>query len=120
MGREVEAGTLMTLPRLSVKFDTSAEPLHKRAPLCDEHGKPLCDFMMLIPGLRDQPKHIIDNTIQDMHIVLTHFSDAVVFAEFNLKLNLLWVSIRSIQGIRLEIASAIQEQVPGAKLVSHI
>jgi hypothetical protein len=110
----------MTLPRLSVKFDTSAEPLHKRAPSHDEHGKPLCDFMMLIPGLRDKPKHIIDDTIQDMHIVLTHFSHVVMFAEFNLKLNLLWVSIRSIQGLRLEIASAIQEQVPGAKLVSHI
>ena len=44
----------------------------------------------------------------------------MVFAEFNLKLNLLWVSIRSIQGIRLEIATAIQEQVPEAKLVSHV
>ena len=52
--------------------------------------------------------------------MLTHFSHVVMFAEFNLKLNLLWVSIRSIQGLRLEIASAIQEQVPGAKLVSHI
>lgn len=110
----------MTLPRLSVHFDTSAEPLRKRAPSHDEHGKPLCDFMMLIPGLRDKPKYMIDNTIQDMHIVLTHFNHAVVFAEFNLKLNLLWVSIRSIQGIRLEIASAIQEQVPEAKLVSHV
>jgi len=110
----------MTLPRLSVRFDASAEPLRKRAPSHDEHGRPLCDFMMLIPGLRDQPKHVIDNTIQDMHIVLTHYSHAVVFAEFNLKLNLLWVSIRSIQGVRLEIANAIQEQVSGAKLVSHV
>ena len=120
MSHDVVADVFMTLPRLSVNFDTSAEPLHKRAPSHDEHGKPLCDFMMLIPGLRDKPKHIIDDTIQDIHIVLTHFSHAVVFAEFNLKLNLLWVSIRSIQGVRLEIASAIQEQVPGAKLVSHI
>ena len=110
----------MTLPRLSVCFDTSAEPLRKRAPSHDEHGRPLCDFMMLIPGLRDQPKYMIDNTIQDIHIVLTHFKHAVVFAEFNLKLNLLWVSIRSIQGIRLEIASAVREQVPAAKLVSHL
>ncbi len=110
----------MSLPRLSVNFDTNAEPLHKRAPSRDEDGKPLSDFMMIIPGLRDRPKHIIDNTIQDVHIVLTHFEHAVVFAEFNLKLNLLWVSIRPIQGIRLEIAKAIQEQVPGAKLVSHI
>ena len=110
----------MTLPRLSVQFDTRAEPLRKRAPSHDENGKPLSDFMMLIPGLRDKPKYIIDSAIQDVHIVLTHFSDVVVFAEFNLKLNLLWVSIRSVQGIRYEIATAIQAQVPEAKLVSHI
>ena len=55
----------MTLPRLSVHFDTAAEPLRKRAPSHDENGKPLSDFMMLIPGLRDKPKHIIDSAIQE-------------------------------------------------------
>lgn len=110
----------MSLPRLSVEFNDASEPLRKRAPSHDENGKPLSDFMMLIPGLRDKPKHQIDSTLQDVHITLTHFSHAVVFAEFNLRLNLLWVSIRSIQGIRFEIASAIQEHVPEAKLVSHI
>jgi hypothetical protein len=110
----------MALPGLSVQFDTSAEPLRKRAPTHDENGRPLCDFMMLIPGLRDKPKHLVDTTIQNVHIVLTQFRSAVVFAEFNLKLNLLWVSIRPINGIRFVIASAIQEHVPEAKLVSHI
>ncbi len=76
--------------------------------------------MMLIPGLRDKPRHMIDAVVQDVHIALTHFSHAVVFAEINLKLNLLWVSIRPIQGIRFEIAGAIQQQVPEARLVSHI
>jgi hypothetical protein len=44
----------------------------------------------------------------------------VVFAEFNLKLNLLWVSIRPVHGIRFEIAGAIQQHVPEARLVSHL
>jgi hypothetical protein len=110
----------MNMPRIAVEFDTSAEPLRKRVPSHDEHGRPLSDFMMLIPGLHDKPKHLIDRTIQDLHIALTHFSHAVVFAEFNIRLNLLWVSIRPIQGIRFEIASAIQRHVPDAKLVSHI
>ena len=110
----------MNLPRLTIAFDTGAEPLRKRAPLHDEHGRPLSDFMMLIPGLRDKPRHLIDNTIQDLHIALTYFDHAVVFAEFNLRLNLLWVSIRPIEGIRFEIARAIQRHVPEAKLVSHI
>lgn len=110
----------MSLPRLSIEFSDASEPLRKRAPSHDENGRPLSDFMMLIPGLRDRPRHIIDTTLQDMHIALTHFQHAVVFAEFNLKLNLLWVSIRPLHGIRFEIASAIQQQVPDAKLVSHI
>ena len=120
VSENLDYDAVMALPRLSVHFDTAAEPLRKRAPSHDENGKPLSDFMMLVPGLRDKPKHIVDNTIQDIHIVLTHFSEVVVFAEFNLKLNLLWVSIRPVQRVRYEIATAIQEQVPEAKLVSHI
>lgn len=110
----------MTLPRLSVNFEEASEPLRMRAPSHDEDGRPLSDFMMLIPGLRDKPRHLIDQTVKDIHLALTHFNHVVVFAEFNLKLNLLWVSMKSINGIRLEIAGAIQERVPEAKLVSHI
>jgi hypothetical protein len=55
-----------------------------------------------------------------VHLVLTRFDHVVVFAEFNLKLSLLWVSMKPVNGIRLEIAGAIQELVPEAKLVSHI
>jgi hypothetical protein len=110
----------MALPIISIDFDTTAEPLRKRAPSHDKDGRPLSDFMVLIPGLRDKPKHMIDNAVQDIHLVLTQFRHAVVFAEFNLKLNLLWVSLRPIQGIRFEITGAIQERVPEAKLVSHI
>jgi hypothetical protein len=110
----------MNLPKIAIQFDSTAEPLRKRAPSHDEHGKPLSDFMMLVPGLRDKPKHLIEAAIQDIHIALAHFSEVVVFAEFNLKLNLLWVSIRPVHGIRFEIAGAIQQQVPEARLVSHL
>jgi hypothetical protein len=47
----------MSLPRLSVKIDTSAEPLHKRAPSHDENGKPLSDFMMLGPARQAEASH---------------------------------------------------------------
>jgi hypothetical protein len=110
----------MQLPRLSIRFEDAAQPLRLRVPTHDEDGRPLSDFMVLIPGLREKPGHLIDAAIQDMHLVLTHFSHAVVFAEFNIRLNLLWVSIKPIQGIRFDITAAIQEQVPEARLVSHI
>lgn len=110
----------MSLPRLSIEFRDAEEPLRMRAPAHDENGRPLSDFMLLIPGLRDKPRHLVDRTLRDVHIALTQYSHAVVFAEFNLRLNLLWVSIRPIHGIRYEIAGAIQQHVPEAKLVSHI
>jgi len=110
----------MTLPRLSIQFQNSAEPLRDRAPSHDENGNTLSDFMVLVPGLKQKPKDLINRTINEIHLALSHFDHAVVFAEFNLRLNLLWVSVRPIQGIRFEIAGAIQERVPEARLVSHI
>lgn len=110
----------MNLPRLSVSLHDAAEPLMKRAPTHDEKGHPLSDFMMLMPGLRKKPQALINRAVAEIQLVLTQFSHAVVFAELNLKLNLLWVSIRPIQGIRFEIANAIRERIPEAKLVSHI
>ena len=111
----------MNLPKVSLfPLLDAAEPLGKRAPAVDEHGKALSDFMMIIPGLRDKPRPLIQQTMFDIHAALACFQHAVVFAELNLKLNLLWVSIRPLHGIRFEIAAAVQHRVPGALLVSHI
>jgi hypothetical protein len=110
----------MTLPRTSLPFHDASEPLRHRAPLHDEEGRPLSDFMVIVPGLKHKPQRLISKTVGDMHLALARFSHAVVFAEFNLKLNLLWVSIRPIPRIRFAIVNAIQESVPEAKLVSHL
>jgi hypothetical protein len=76
--------------------------------------------MVLIPGLKQKSQSRISRTINEIHLALMHFDHAIVFAEFNIRLNLLWVSIRPIHGIRFEIVGAIQERVPEARLVSHI
>lgn len=109
----------MRLQRTSLPFQDASVPLRYRAPLCDERGRPLSDFMVIVPGLKHKPPRLIRKTVSDMQLALARFSHAVVFAEFNIKLNLLWVSIRPIPRIRFEIAGAIQESVPEAKLVSH-
>ena len=96
-----------------------SEPLWKRVPTHDEAGKPLSDFMMIIPNLRDKPQDAIQATIAEIQKVLGFYSDNVVFAELNLKLNLLWVSINAVQGLYLEIPAAIKEYVPEATLVGH-
>ena len=59
--------------------------------------------MVIVPGLKHKPQSLISQTVSDLHLALAQFSHAVVFAELNLKLNLLWVSIRPIPRIRFEI-----------------
>ena len=97
-----------------------AEPLRKRAPAFDEHGKALSDFMVLIPGLVKKPPYRIQATIEHIQTVFADYHHVVVFAELNLKLSLLWVSVKPVPGIRFEISEALRAVIPEARLVSHI
>jgi hypothetical protein len=97
-----------------------AEPLRKRAPAFDEHGQALSDFMMLFPGLVKKPQHHIQAAIEHIQTVFSDYAHAVVFAELNLKLNLLWISVKPIPGIRFQIAEALRAAIPEARIVSHI
>jgi hypothetical protein len=97
----------------------AAEPLWKRVPTHDDNGAPLSDFMMIIPKLRNNPGHIIKNIINDISTVLEHYKNTVVFADLNLKLNVLWVSVKPVPGICLELPAAIKMRVPQAMLVGH-
>ena len=101
-------------------FLDAAEPLRKRAPVVDENGKALTDFMVIIPGLKSKPRVVINKTMQDIQLVLTRYNHSVVFAEMNLRLNLLWVSIKPTSGMRFEITEALRVSIPEAKLVSHV
>lgn len=81
-------------------------------------GRPLSDFMMILPRLRDRSRAQIVETLTAVEFTLHRYGEAVVFADFNLKLNLLWVSVKPIPGICLELPAAIQARVPGALLVT--
>ena len=93
-------------------------PLWQVAPTRDNAGKRLTDFMMLIPRLRSRPPAEIERASRDIQAVLALHQD-VVFADLNLKLNLLWVSLRPSPGAIRELAAAIRTRVPGALLVAH-
>jgi hypothetical protein len=75
--------------------------------------------MMIIPHLRDRPRWRLEQTVQRIEQVLLGYRDKVVFADLNLALNVLWVSVRPVPGICLELPAAIKLQVPEALLVSH-
>ncbi len=111
----------MNLPRHSIfPLLDASEPLRKRVPTVDEHGRALSDFMVLIPGLRDRSQAFIQSIMGELQVTLGRFSEHVVFAELNLKLNLLWVSVKPRLNVAAEIAGAVQEILPEAKLVSHV
>jgi len=93
-------------------------PLWQLAPTRDSTGKRLIDFMMLIPRLRNRPPTEIERASRDIQAVLALHQD-VVFADLNLKLNLLWVSLRPRPGAISELAAAIRLRVPEAVLVAH-
>ena len=105
------------------EYDTTilhpAEPLWKRVPTRGDDGRPLSDFMMLIPSLREKPRGECALAVEDIQRVLNRYHHAVVFADLNLRLNVLWVSIRPIPGMVLELATAIKLAVPEALLVAQ-
>lgn len=96
-----------------------AEPLWQRVPTRDEAGRALSDFMMIIPRLRDKPHAALTLTVARIEQVLLAYRESVVFADLNLALNVLWVSVRPVPGICLELPTAIKLRVPEALLVSH-
>src|SRR3989344_4473671 len=83
-------------------------------------AEPLSNFMVLIPGLVKKPQHLIQATVEHIQIVFADFKHVVVFAELNLKLSLLWVSVKPVPGVRFQISEALRAVIPEARLVSHI
>jgi hypothetical protein len=93
-------------------------PLWQIVPTHGADGRPLADFMMLIPGLRRQPQHVITTTLSNLQAVLEQYRE-VVFVNLDLKINVLWVSVNCRPGIILELVAAIQRRVPEALLVAQ-
>ena len=115
--RELNHSTFTMLKRSSNL--SPAEPLWKRAPTRDDEGRPLSDFMMILPHLSQQPDQRVKRKLQVIEMVLGQYQDAVIFAEVNLKLNTLWVTVKPVPGICLELAAAIKVQIPEALLVAQ-
>ncbi len=73
--------------------------------------------MMLIPGLRDLPGVVFRDRVAGIQAVLGDHP-GVVFADLNVPINVLWVSIRAEIGLISRLAAAIQDRVPEALLVA--
>jgi hypothetical protein len=96
-----------------------SEPLWKRVPTRDDDGTRLSDFMMIIPKLRKRPRTYVQRVVEEIQCVLHHYHHVVVFADLNLELNVLWVSIKPVVGMCTEIPAAIKSRVPEALLIAQ-
>jgi hypothetical protein len=110
----INTGSLRIGPELA-----PGEPLWKRAPSRGADGRLLSDFMMLIPGLGRRSEVHLQTTLGELQAVFDYYREQVVFADLNLKLNVLWVSIKPLPGLNLELAAAIKQRVPEAMLVAN-
>lgn len=108
------------LPKVTLQITPGDEPLLGRVPTHDESGKALSDLILLVPGFRDRSLAEINHALQEVYKVLEGYSGDVIFAEFNIKRNLLWVTVRPVRGIRVAIANAVRAKLPEAKLISHM
>ena len=105
-------------PPAPSRLKANSEPLYRRLPKTDDEGRFLGDFMMLIPGLRDLSRPQVEARLARLQEILDA-DDDVVFADLNLPLNLLWVSVRQRQGVVTGVAAVIREHFPAARLVGH-
>lgn len=88
-------------------------------PKRDAEGKPYCDFMMLAPGLNRRPSVEIEAAIVMVRGVLERFGNAVVFADFNVSTNVLWVSYRYQPGLMSHVVALLRARLPMLRLVAH-
>lgn len=94
------------------------QPLWKRVPTRDTEGKALSDFMMLIPGLKKADTRRQQEIYHLLNRVFSNYGKAVVYVDLNIKLDLLWVSIKPIPGICIEMAQVIRHVIPEALLIA--
>jgi len=105
----------MDTPIKQVLFTHS--PLWMRAPSRDENDRHYSDFMMLIPGLGKRTAADLEAKIQRIQNTIEQFTSVVVYADINTKLNVLWVSHKSIPGVSRPIIAALLKEIPEAKIV---
>lgn len=94
-----------------------APPLWHLVPTRGGDGRCLADFMMLIPGLRARSPLYRDRVAQAVREVCESFGERVVFADINIAINVLWVSVVAEPGLAGRVAASIRERVPEALLI---
>ena len=97
---------------------SASGPLYSRAPTRDEEGVAYSDFMMLIRGLRDLSRTDFGDRVAGLQAVLRQYQQ-VVFADLNVPLILLWVTLIPEFGLIATLAESLRQKIPEARLIGH-
>lgn len=97
----------------------AGQPLWQRVPKRDASGQPYVDFMMLAPGLNKRPAAERQQVLVLVRGVLERFGEDIVFVDFNLDINVLWVSLRYQPRLMTRVACLLRAKVPMLRLVAH-
>lgn len=87
-------------------------------PTRDRDGRLLCDFMMLLPGFARRPASDQQALLERLDARLRQHCPPVVFVDCNLKLGVLWVSLRAEPWGWCRVAETVRDVLPEARLVS--
>lgn len=92
--------------------------LWRYAPARGMQGEPLCDLMMLLPAIKHERalRVLVQAQLQS---VLEGFGDKVFFANLNIRLGILWVTVKSEPGLCGEVVDAIRSRIEGARTVCN-
>ena len=90
--------------------------LWRYVPVSNSDNKAFCDFMVLLPGIKKNRtlQVMIRHQLQE---VLKGFGDQIIFADLNLHLGLVWVTVTPEPGLCSDVAEAIHSRVDGARVV---
>lgn len=80
----------------------------------------MSDFLLLLPELRGAGPFVQERVAAQLRAVFAEFDRQVVFADLNLSMNTLWVTVQGRPGLCLEVATAIRGRLPRVRLISGL
>ncbi len=75
---------------------------------------------MIIPKLKTKPEQYIKDTLANIEFALKQFSDEILFANLDMKLNTLWVSFKAVPGVYTDIVASLKMNIPEAVIVGDM
>ena len=75
--------------------------------------------MMMAPAFKRMSDAEKAHALSAIRAVLARFGERIVFADFNLRLNVLWVSLPATPGLMSLVVAALRAQTPALKLIGQ-